>query len=148
MAVLAENRKANFDYEIIETFEAGVELLGLEVKSLKLKRGSLEGAYILVDGGEAFVMNMSIPAYQENNTSADYDPRRKRKILLTSEEIHKLTSGEHGQGLTSVPISVYTKGNRVKLTIAIVRGKKKYDKRETIKRREADREMGREMRDR
>ncbi|MFA6459367.1 MAG: SsrA-binding protein SmpB [Candidatus Paceibacterota bacterium] len=143
---LIDYKKAHFDYEILEKYEAGIELVGYEVKSLKGKHGSLEGSYVLIRGGEAFLMNMLIPPYQEKNTPKEYEPRRNRRLLLTKEEIRKLADLDEGQNLTIVPISVYTKGNLVKVSVAIVRGKKKYDKRESIKSRENDREMGRVMR--
>jgi SsrA-binding protein len=148
MTTLIDNKKAHFNYEILDTFEAGIELLGFEVKSLKKSQGSLEGAYITVRGGEAYVLNMFISPYQEKNTPGDYEPRRNRKLILNKEEIRKLAVVEAGRRLTIVPISVYTKDDRIKIKVATVRGKKKYDKRETIKRRESDREMGRVMKGR
>jgi SsrA-binding protein len=153
MTTFIDHNKARFDYEIQEKMDAGIELLGFEVKSIKNKRGSLEGAYILVRGGEAYIANMFIPPYQENNTPADYDPKRIRRIILNRDEISKLadiegSGGKGNGGLTIVPISVYNKGNLIKVSIAIVRGKKKYDKRESIKKRETDREIRRSMKDR
>lgn len=148
MSILIDRRKAKFEYEINETFEAGIELIGLEAKSLKSKRGSLDGSFVFIRGGEAYALNMLIPPYQEKNTPVDYDPRRNRRLILTKKEIAKLASIEDNKHLTVVPISVYTKGDRIKIEIATVRGKKKYDKRETIKRRETDREMEREMKGR
>lgn len=149
MATLVENTKARFNYEITDTLEAGVELLGLEVKSLKSKRGSLDGAYAIVRGGEAYLINVFIPPYQEANTPADYDAKRNRRLLLTKKEIAKMVAFEEGgRNLTVVPISVYTKGDRVKVEIAFAKGKKKFDKRETVKRREADIEARRAMKGR
>jgi SsrA-binding protein len=147
MTTFVENKKAGFNYEIIEKFEAGIELSGFEVKSVKKNQGSLEGAYIIVRGGEAYLMNMTIPPYQEKNTPKDFEPRRNRRVLLTKKEIKKLADIET-EGLTIVPISLYNKGNLIKVSIAVVRGKKKYDKRETIKQRETDRSVRREFRDR
>ncbi len=146
MTTFVENKKAGFNYEIIEKFDAGIELFGFEVKSIKKNQGSLEGAYIIVRGGEAYLMNMTIPPYQEKNTPTGYEPRRNRRILLTKKEIKKLVDIETA-GLTIVPISLYNKGNLIKVSVAIVRGKKKYDKRETIKQRETDRSVRREFRD-
>ncbi len=146
MAVLIDYRKAHFEYEILDKYEAGIELLGFEVKSLKGKHGSLDGAYVLVKGGEAWIQNMLIPPYQEKNTPADYEPRRHRRLLMNKKEIAVVS--DTGKGLTVVPISVYIKNNLIKVTVAVVRGKKKYDKRETTKRREGDREMSRAMKDR
>jgi SsrA-binding protein len=147
MVTFVENKKAGFNYEIVEKFDAGIELFGFEVKSIKKNQGSLDGAYIIVRGGEAYLMNMTIPPYQEKNTPTGYEPRRNRRILLTKKEIKKLADIET-EGLTIVPISLYNKGNLIKVSVAIVRGKKKYDKRETIKQRETDRSVRREFRDR
>lgn len=148
MAVLVDNRKAWFDYEVLEQIEAGIELLGFEVKSLRNGQGSLEGAYVIVRGGEAFVVNMFIPPFQEKNTPPDYEPRRNRRLILERKEIGRLADLEQRQGLTIVPISVYNKSNFLKLSVAIVRGKKKYDKRESIKKRETERTIRREFKDR
>lgn len=142
---LIQNRKAYFNYEILEKMEAGIELLGLEVKSLKLGQGSLEGSHIVVRGNEAFVTNMTIPPYQPANTPADYESTRSRKLLITKKEMNKLSDIESQKGLTIVPLSVYNKGKKLKLEIAIVRGKKKYDKRETIKKRDTEREIRRSL---
>jgi len=151
MTTYVENKKAHFNYEILEKIEAGIELVGIEVKSVKKNQGSLEGAYVIVRGGEAYIMNSFIPPYQENNTPKGYEPRRNRRLLMTKKEISKLAdieAGTSGGGLTIVPISIYNKGNRIKVSVAIVRGKKKFDKRETIKKRENDRSVRREFRDR
>lgn len=143
--MLLENHKAHFNYEFLEKLEAGIELLGSEVKSLRAKLGSLEGAYAIVRGSEAFLVNAYIPAYQPKNMPKGYDERRNRKLLLTKKELHDLSASEGKKGLTIVPISVYNKGRKIKVTIAIARGKKKFDKRETIKKRETEREILREM---
>lgn len=142
---LISNKKAYFNYEILETLEAGIELLGFEVKSLKKGQGSLEGAHITVRGNEAFVINMQIPPYQPGNTPKDYNPLRNRRLLVTKKEIERLSKEEAQKGLTIVPLSVYNKGRKLKLEIAVVRGKKKYDKRETIKKRDIERELRREI---
>ena len=147
MTTYVHNKKVNFDYEIIEKFEAGIKLTGFEVKSIKKNQGSLEGSYIIVRGGEAFIVNMFIPPYQENNTPKGYESRSNRKILLTKPEIKRLSETENA-GLTVVPISLYNKNNLIKLSLAIVKGKKKYDKRESIKKREDDRRVKREFADR
>lgn len=144
---LIQNKKAYFNYEIIEKIEAGIELLGFEVKSLKNGQGSLEGAHITVRGNEAYVINMQIPPYQPNNTPAEYNPLRNRKLLLSKKEILDLEKTEKQKGLTIVPLSVYNKGRKLKLEIAIVRGKKKYDKRETIKKRDTERELRRNLKE-
>jgi SsrA-binding protein len=148
MAILVDHKKARFNYDIMEQFEAGIELLGFEVKSLKKSQGSLDGAHVTIRGGEAYVINMFVPPYQEKNTPKDYDPRHNRRLILTKEEIRKLGDIESGKGLTIVPISIYNKGPLVKISVAVVRGKKKYDKRESIKKRETDRTIRREFVDR
>lgn len=142
---LVKNKKTHFNYEILKKIEAGIELLGFEVKSLKKSQGSLEGAHITLRGNEAFVINMQIPPYQPRNTPNDYDPIRNRRLILTKKEIASLSKEEKQKGLTIVPLSVYNKGRKLKLEIAIVRGKKKYDKRESIKKRDIDREMKRDL---
>ncbi len=146
MANYAENRKARFDYETMEKYEAGIELLGTEVKSVRGGRMSLEGSFVIIRGGEAYLINSNIPPYQLKNAPDSYDPLRNRKLLLTKKEINELVGTEKNKSLTIVPISVYNKGKKVKLEIALVKGKKTYDKRESIKRRETDREIRREMR--
>lgn len=142
---LIENRKAHFNFEISEKLEAGIELLGFEVKSVRKGQGSLEGSYVTVRGAEAFLIGMNIPPYQTANTPADYDPLRNRKLMLTKKELQELGDIENQKGLTIVPISVYNKGRKLKLEIGIARGKKKFDKRETIKKRETDREIRRSL---
>ncbi len=142
---LIENKKVRFNYEILEEMEAGIELQGHEVKSLRNHQGSLEGARVLVRGGEAYLMGATIPPYQPKNAPKDYVPDRNRRILLNKKEIaHLATSGEKN-GLTVVPISVYNKGRKIKISVALVRGKKKFDKRETIKKRETDRDIRRSL---
>ena len=122
-------------------------MLGLEVKSLKAGQGSLVGARVSVRGNEAFVVNMNIPPYQPKNTPKDYDAEQTRKLLLGKKEIVELSKIESQKGLTIVPLSVYNKGRKLKLEIAVVRGKKKYDKRESIKKRNTDREIRRSLKE-
>lgn len=143
--MLLENRKAHFNYEFLEKLDAGIELFGFEVKSLRAKLGSLEGAHAVVRGNEVFLVNVYIPAYQPKNAPKGYDERRNRKLLLTKKEIQTLASAEAKKGLTIVPISVYSKGRKIKVMLAIARGKKKFDKRETLKRRDTERDMRRTM---
>lgn len=145
METLLSNKRASYDYEKLEGFEAGIELLGFEVKSLRQKQGSLEGAYVIVRGGEAFLSGVTIPPYQEKNTPEDYDPMRLRKLILSKAEIKELSNFESKKGLTIVPISVYNKGRKLKVHIAVVRGKKQFDKRNVIKKRETDREIRRTL---
>jgi SsrA-binding protein len=145
MSSLIHNRKAGFNYEILEKFEAGLALTGKEVKSLRAGQGSLDAAYVSVRGGEAWILNMFIPPYQVLN-GQDQDPLRPRKLLLTKEEIVRL--GDLERGLTIVPISVYNSKKKIKLQIASARGKKKFDKRETLKKRDTDRQLRRDYSDR
>lgn len=146
MANLLYNKKATFNHEIQETYSAGIELFGFEVKSLKSgKGGSLEGSYVLIRGGEAFLTGAHIPPYQNGNTPAGYDSRRPRKLLLTRKELGELVDVEDTKGLTIIPLSLYSKGRLIKADIAVARGKKKYDKRETIKKRDTQREIDREI---
>jgi SsrA-binding protein len=145
MAAYAENRKARFDYEILEKYEAGIELLGVEVKSVRSSQMSLEGAFVIVRGGEAFLINSNIPAFQPKNAREGYDPLRNRRLLLTKKEIAELVSTEKNKSLTIVPISVYNKDRKIKIEIAVVKGKKKFDKRETIKKRDTDRDLRRTL---
>jgi SsrA-binding protein len=144
MTVLIDNRKAHFNYEILEKYEAGIELFGYEVKSIKSGRAILAGSFAIVRGGEVFLMNMQIPPYQVGNTPLDYDPTRTRRLLLTKKQIQELSDEDSKKGLTLVPLSLYSKGRRIKVELGIARGKKNYDKRETIKKRDTDREIRRE----
>lgn len=146
--ILLENSKATFNYEVVDTLDAGIELLGLEVKALRAKQGSLLGSFVIIRGNEAFLVGASIPPYQPKNTPTDYEPERNRKLLLTRKEIEKIEHSPSGKNLTIVPLSVYNVGRKIKVKIALVRGKKKFDKRETIKRRETDRDIRREFKDR
>lgn len=140
---LVENKKAFLKYAPQETFAAGVELLGHEVKALRAKMGSLEGARVVVRGGEAFLIGMTIPPYQPANTEQEYDPERTRRLLMNKHEIAQLADAEGKKGLTIVPLELYTTGRNIKARVAIVRGKGKADRREDLKRREAEREAAR-----
>ncbi len=144
MTVLIDNRKAHFNYEIVDKYEAGIELLGFEVKSIKGGRAILAGAFAIVRGGEVYLMNMQIPPYQMGNTPLDYDPTRTRKLLLSKKQIKELEDQDSKKGLTMVPLSLYSKGRLVKVELAVVKGKKNYDKRDSIKKRETDIEIRRE----
>ena len=143
--VLVFNKKASFNYEITERFTAGIELFGFEVKALRAKHGSLEGAYITIRGGEAFLNGADFPAFQPANAPDDFDSKRNRKLLLTKKEIKYLASIESKKGLTIVAIAVYNNKHKLKLELGIGRGKKSFDKRETIKKRETDREIRRTL---
>lgn len=142
---LADNRKALFDNEVIKKFTAGIELLGLEVKSVRAGKMSLRGSFVAVRGGEAFLIGADIAPYQPKNAPVEYDALRARKLLLTSEEVTELMQAEAQQGLTIVPLSVYNKGRFLKVDLAIARGKKLHDKREAIKKRDTERDLKRSL---
>jgi SsrA-binding protein len=137
------NKKAAFNYEIRDSLEAGIELFGYEAKSVRAGFGNLEGSYVIVRGGEAYLIGALISPYQQANTPESYDERRNRRLLLHKAEIHKLSELRGGE--TIVPISFYNKGRRIKLEIAIAKGKKKHDKRQAISKRESNREISREL---
>lgn len=140
---LIENRKAYHDYEILEKFEAGLELKGFEVKALKSGRGSLIGSRIIIRGGEAYAVGMNIPPYQAANTPKDYDSQATRRLLLNKKEIQYLGGKSQQQGLTLIPLEIYNRKGFVKLFFGLCRGLKKYDKREKIKEREEKRKIER-----
>lgn len=142
---LIDNKRAMLEYQVLEELEAGLELFGFEVKSLRNKQGSLKGARVLARGGEAYLVGATIPAWQIANAPKSYDPERPRRLLLNQKEIARISSAEGEKGLTAVPISVYNRGRRLKLSIAIARGKKKEDKRHTIRAREEKRSIARTM---
>jgi len=141
MKVFAENRKAYFNYEILEKFDAGMVLTGQEVKSIKSGRINLAGSYVVLKDSEVYLIGASIPPYQPQNAPADYDPSQSRKLLLNKKEINYLIGKSAERGLTLVPLKVYTKNRRIKLEFGVGKGKKKFDKRETIKKREMEREI-------
>ena len=143
--VFSENRRARFDYEILETFEAGLVLNGSEVKSIKTGKANIAGSFAVIRGNEAFLLGADIPPYQPKNTPAGYDPTRTRKLLLTAKEIKYLAGKARADKLTLVPLKLYNKRGLVKLELALARGKKKSDKRETIKKREVKREIERTL---
>ena len=145
MSTFVVNKKVGLNYEIMEKREAGIELIGSEVKSLRDNHGSLTGAYVTIRGGQAYLINAHIPPYQEKNTPTSYDPYRERKLLFRKKEIAELVAEGNKKGLTIVPISVYSKGPKIKLEVALVRGKKKHDKRETLKKRQVDRDIARDF---
>ena len=149
MATFADNKKARFDYEFLQKFEAGISLLGHEVKSVRASRADLTGSYVVVRGGEAFLVGATIQPYQVLNINRDhansYNPDRPRKLLLSRKELDLLAKEESTKGLTLVPISLYNKGRNIKLSFAIARGKKKFDKREKIKERDSKRDVARTL---
>ena len=145
MTLLQKNKKASFNYEILEKYTGGLSLFGFEVKAVKQNvGGSISEAYVKIKGDEVFLVGAHIPPYQPKNTPIEYDPYRERKILLSRKEIEELKKKVKESNLTIVPISLYNKGRKLKLQIAIARGKKKQDKRETLKKRTTEREVRRE----
>lgn len=137
--LIADNRKAFHDYHILETFEAGVALLGTEVKGIREGRANLRDSYARVEGGEVWLFNVHINPYTHRGY-VDHDPKRKRRLLLHKHEIRKLIGKTVEKGLTLVPTRLYFKNGRIKVAIALAKGKQAHDKRETIRRREVDRE--------
>ncbi len=145
-STLIENKKIHLRFAILETFQAGLELTGSETKALRSKLGSLEGSRVVVRDGEAYVVGVTIPPYQQANTSVAYDPERTRRLLLKKKEIIELAEAEDKKGLTVVPIEMYNAGRYIKVRVAIVRGKGKFDKREDLKKKDAARDIARELR--
>lgn len=145
MTDYARNKKATFNYEILERIEAGISLAGYEVKAVRNGKASLEGAYVTIRDGQAFLKNATISHYQEANTPDSYDPERERQLLLSKKEIIALEKKLNTAGLTVVPIRLYNTRGKIKLEIALVRGKKKADKRETIKARDTKRDIERTL---
>ena len=145
MPTYADNSKVKFDYEILKAFAAGMELSGTEVKSVRNGKCSLRGAFIAVRGAEAYLVGADIPAYQPKNAPKEYDALRARKLLLSKGELEELSDAEGTKGLTIVPLSVYNKGRFLKIDIAIARGKKKFDKRQAIKKRDVERDLKRTL---
>jgi SsrA-binding protein len=138
-ANIAENRKAFHDFHLLETFEAGLVLLGTEVKAIREGRVNLRDSYARVEDGEVFLYNVNISPYSHRGY-ADHEPLRRRKLLLHRNEIRKLIGKTVEKGMTLVPVRLYFKNGRVKVAVSLAKGKKDYDKRETIKKRETDRE--------
>lgn len=145
MSTLAVNKRAHFDYEISDKFEAGLQLTGQEVKSVKTGHISLKGSFVTVKGNELFLTNANIPLYKFAGEIKNYDPTRSRKLLLKKSEIKSLIGKSRVEGLTLVPIRVYTKKRFVKLEFGVGKGKKEFDKRATIAKREAKRKIEREL---
>ena len=148
MHIIAENRKAYFNYEILDRFEAGISLVGQEVKSLKTRGVNLAGSYVMVRNEELFWVGAKIPAYQPKNAPSDYDVERSRKLLLRKNEIKKLLGKAKEKGLTLIPLRVYSKNAKIKLEFGLAKGKKEIDKRELIKKREIQKDIERELKSR
>ncbi len=145
--IVAENRKARHDYFILDSYEAGLALTGTEVKSMRAGRVNLKDSYIFIQNNEAFIEGMHVSPYEQGNRF-NVDPLRKRKLLLHKKEIIKLRMKTQEQGLSIVPLKVYFKGDKIKLEIAVARGKKLYDKRATEAKKSAEREIHRALRER
>ena len=150
---MVDNKKAYFDYEVLEKFEAGLSLIGQEVKALRTRGITLAGTYVLIKRdktgrAEAFWIGANIPPYQPENADKGYDPKRDRKLLLNKEELNYLLGKSMEKGLTLVPLSVYTKKHKIKLEFGLAKGKKKFDKRDSIKKREVDRKIREELKTR
>jgi SsrA-binding protein len=145
--VVCQNRKAYHDYHIEETIEAGMALLGTEVKSLRDGKANLKDSYVLMKDGEAFLLNSHISPYSHGNI-LNHDPLRTRKLLMHREEIDKLSGKAATKGFTLIPLKIYFKDSRAKVEIGVAKGKRLFEKRETIKEREAQREIERAMRNR
>ncbi|BBA79321.1 SsrA-binding protein [cyanobacterium endosymbiont of Rhopalodia gibberula] len=143
--IISDNRKARFLYEILETYEAGIALVGTEVKSIRAGKVNLGDGYALIQKGEAWLLNVNISPYQASSQYFNHDPRRNRKLLLHRKEINQLIGKIEQKGLTLVPLKIYLKGSLVKVSLGLGRGKKLHDKRETIKRRQDEREISRAM---
>ena len=142
---IARNKRARHDYEILDTWEAGIVLTGTEVKALREGKANLTDSFGVVNAGEVFLLNLHIGAYGQGNVF-NHEPTRTRKLLLHRREIRRLIGSVERQGLTLVPLDLYFKGGRVKTTLALVRGKQAHDKREDIKKRDAEREIARALR--
>ncbi len=147
LETVARNKKAFHDYFVLESYEAGIELFGTEVKSVRQGKLNLKDAYCSIDGGELFVNGMHISPYDHGNIF-NRDPMRKRRLLMHKKEINKLFGEVQQQGMALIPLSAYFKKGRLKIQVGLCKGKKLYDKRESIARRDADREARRELRDR
>jgi SsrA-binding protein len=145
--IIAENRKARHDYFVVECYEAGIELFGTEVKSIRAGGVNLKDSYCDIDGGELFALGIHISPYEQGNIF-NKDPLRPKKLLMHKREIMKLTGLVSREGYTLVPLSLYYKGSRVKVAIGLCKGKKLYDKRDDIAKRDANRDIERHMKDR
>ena len=141
--IVAKNKKAYFNYEILDTIEAGISLIGTEVKAIKASQIDIGSAYVRIEDGEAYLWNASIPKYKFSSIK-DYDPLRSRKLLMKKSQIAKLESKLNTRGITLVPLKVYLSRGFVKIDVGIARGKRKYDKKEKIKERHLNRELDRD----
>ena len=147
MAIVTQNKKAFFDYSIDETVEAGIVLTGTEVKSLRDGKANLKDSYVIIKNNEAFLLNCHISPYTHGNIM-NHDPLRTRKLLLHKKELEKLQGKTAQKGYSLIPLKIYFKGSHAKVEVGLARGKKQYEKRDTIKKKEADREIQRAMKSR
>jgi len=145
MPIFSVNKRALFDYDIIEKFEAGIELKGFEVKAITTGHVNISGAYAIIRNQEVWLLNLDIPPYQPKNTPPSYNPKRTRRLLLKRNEIKNLIGKTKEKNLTLIAIKLYNKNNKVKLELGLARSRKKYDKRELIKKRETEREIQRNI---
>ena len=143
--IIAQNKRAYFDYEILETYEAGIELRGFEVKAIKSGRINLAGSYAVIRDNQLWLLNADVPPYQPLNTPSDYNSKRTRRLLVRKAELKGLIGRIQEKGLTLVPTKIYTKHGRIKIEIGLAKSKKKADKREAIKKRDIEREIGRNL---
>lgn len=141
MPTLASNRRARHDYEILDTLEAGIELTGQEVKAAKTGQMSLAGSFVQIRNGTAWLKNAQIMPYRHAGEVKDYDPLRNRRLLLHAKEIDRLDKKTNAERLTLLPLSVYTHGGRIKVEVALARGRKAHDKRAALKKKEVEREV-------
>lgn len=146
MASYAENRRARYDYEVLESFEGGLVLTGQETKSVRNGRAKLQGTFLKLLGGELWLIGAHIAPYEKASGLHDYDPTRSRKVLVRRSELRYFTGKLHEKGLTLVPFSFYPKGRRIKVSFGLCRGKKTHDKRETLKQRDLERSTRRALR--
>ena len=145
MKVFSENKKALFNYEVLEKFEAGMVLFGQEVKSIKTGHINLAGSYVTLTSGEPFLVGVKVPPYQPNNAGSDYNEERQRKLLLNKKEIDYLIGKTKVKGFSLIPLKIYENNGRIKLEFGLAKGKKKYNKKEKIKKRDTEREVNREL---
>ena len=145
LEILLKNKKIGLNYELLEKLEAGISLRGFEVKSLKGHAGSINESYVSIKDGEAWLLNAHIPAYQPKNTPAGFDPYQPRRLLLSKKQIIEWAQKLKQANLTIMPVSLYNNGSKIKVSLALARGKKKFDKRESIKHRDLERDLGRRL---
>lgn len=145
MNLIVENKKIPFNYQILEKFEAGIVLKGFEVKAVKAGKVNIRGGFVVLKKGEPVLINVNIAPYQKGNVPKNYDPKRPRKLLLKKREIKHLIGKYKEKGLTLLPTKLYIKRDKIKVEVALCKGKKKFDKREQIKKREIEREIRRAL---